>query len=112
MTVGSYTDKVKENGRVAWIAWLSLVLGSITFVGESLLGWWTNFVDTGGWQAEAFIYPFWFTPIGVIATIVCASFAGLFGKKNRILGIVAGLLPLLGVVSMVAVASIPALQPH
>ncbi|MCU1527571.1 MAG: hypothetical protein JWP75_1334 [Frondihabitans sp.] len=107
-----YRTRIRREGRVAWPAIVALSGGGVTFVGEALLGWWTNWVDTGQWQADAFVYPFFFTPIGVVLTIIFSAIAGAgFGRENRILGILAGVLPLLGIVAMLLVTAIPGAAP-
>lgn len=108
----TYRERIRAEHRVAWPAVVALVAGGLTFVAEALLGWWTNWVDTGGWRADAFVYPFVFTPVGVIVTIVFASIAGsVFGRRNRLLGVVAGLLPLVGILALGFVSSIPGAAP-
>lgn len=108
----SYRERIKASGRTAWPTIVALTSAGLTFVAEALLGWFTNWVDVGGWQAEAFGFPFFFVPFGVILTIVFSIVAGAgFGTKNRILGIVAGTVPLLGVLAMVLVTAIPGASP-
>jgi hypothetical protein len=108
----TYAESIRAEHRIAWPTVVALVAGGLTFVSEALLGWWTNWVDTGGWKADAFAYPFVFTPVGVIGTIVFASIAGsVFGRRNRLLGVVAGVLPLLGILAMIFVSSIPGAAP-
>lgn len=107
-----YRSRIRHEGRLAWPTIVALVAGGLTFLSEALLGWWTNWVDVGGWQASAFTYPFTFLPLGIVVTILFAVIAGAgFGLKNRLGGIVAGLLPLVGIVAMALVAAIPGASP-
>jgi hypothetical protein len=108
----NYKTRISTQGKIGWPAIAALSAAGFTLVAEALLGWFTNWVDTGGWQANAFIYPFIFTPIGVSLTIIFSVVAGAgFGWKNRVLGIVAGVLPILGVLVMILVTTIPGATP-